>query len=99
LEKNISNIEKCELIKLKVQYALKNLKGKKRITFITTTLALLAFFLGNETPMFTYFMASLRELLGVENDPESIKSYIIDIYKEYNAPLPQELITQIANEL
>jgi len=99
LEKNISNREKCELIKLKVQYALKNLKGKKRVTFITATIALLVFFLGNGTPAFAYFMASLRELLGGGDDQESLKNYIIDIYSEYNAPLPEELITQIASEL
>jgi hypothetical protein len=99
LEKNISDKEKCELIKLKVQYALKNLKGKKRVTFITATIALLVFFLGNGTPAFAYFMTSLRELLGGGDDQESLKNYIIDIYREYNAPLPKELITQIANEL
>jgi hypothetical protein len=99
LEKNISNKEKCELIKLKVQYALKNLEGKKRMTFITATIALLVFFLGNGTPAFAYFMASLRELLGGGHDQETLKNYIIDIYSEYNAPLPEELITQITNEL
>jgi hypothetical protein len=99
LEKNISNREKCELIKLKVQYALKNLRGKKRVAFITATIALLVFFLGNGTPAFAYFMTSLRELLGGKDDQDSLKDYIIDIYREYNAPLPKELITQIANKL
>jgi hypothetical protein len=99
LEKNISNKEKYELIRLKVQYALKNLKGKKRVTFITTTVALLVFFLGNGTPAFAYFMAGLREMLGVRDDQDYLKGYIIDIYREYNAPLPEELITQITNEL
>jgi hypothetical protein len=99
LEKNISTTEKCELIKLKVQYALKNLRGRKRVTFITATIALLVFFLGNGTPVFAYFMASLRELLGGEDDQDILKSYIIDIYREYNAPLPEELITLISNEL
>jgi hypothetical protein len=99
LEKNISNKEKCELIKLKVQYALKNLKGKKRVTFISTIIALLIFFLGNGTPAFSYFMASLREMVGGNDDQDSLKSYIINIYREYNAPLPKELITQITNEL
>lgn len=99
LEKNISNSEKYELIKVKVQYALKNLKGKKRVIFTTTTIALLVFFLGNGTPAFSYFMAGLREMLGAENDQDSLKGYVIDIYKEYNAPLPKELITQIADKL
>lgn len=99
MEKNISNKEKCELIMLKVQYALKNLKGKKRVTFIAATIALLVFFLGNGTLVFAYFMANLRELLGGEEDQDSIKSYIIEIYREYNTPLPKELITQITNKL
>jgi hypothetical protein len=99
LEKNISNTEKYELIKVKVQYALKNLEGRKRVTFITTTIALLVFFLGNGTPAFTYFMAGLREMLGAKDDQDSLKGYIIDIYREYNAPLPEELITQITSEL
>jgi hypothetical protein len=98
LEKDTSNEEKCELIRLKVQYALKNLKGKKRITFIASIVALLMFFLGNNTTAFAYFMTSLKGLIG-EKDDDSIKNYIIDVYKEYNAPLPEELITQITNEL
>jgi hypothetical protein len=99
LQKNTSNEEKFELIRMKVQYALKNLKGKKRVTFITTTVALLVFFLGNGTPAFVYFMAGLREMLGARDDQDSLKEYIIDIYREYNAPLPEELITQITNQL
>jgi hypothetical protein len=99
LEKNISNEEKFELIKLKVQYALKNLKGKKRVTFIASIIALLIFFLGNGTLAFLYFMAGLREMLGGKDDQDSLKDYIIDIYREYNAPLPKDLITQIVEEL
>ena len=95
LEKNISNRDKFELIQLKIQYALKHLRGKKRACFITATIALLTFFLGNDSAIFAYFMANLRELLGGENDQESLRSYIIGIYREYNAPLPKELITQI----
>jgi hypothetical protein len=99
LEKNFSNKEKLELIKLKVQYALKHLRGRKKAIFIMTTLALLTFFLGNGTPAFTYFMAGLREFLGGKDDQDTIKNYLIDIYREYNAPLPEELITEIANKL
>jgi len=99
LAKDMSNEEKYELIKLKVQYTLKNIRGKKRVAVISATVALLVFFLGNGTPAFAYFMGNLREIMGGENDQDSLKSYIIDIYKEYNAPLPKELITQIANEL
>jgi len=99
LEKNFSNKEKLELIKIKVQYALKTLKGRRKAVFIMTTLSLLTFFLGNGTPAFTYFMAGLREFLGGKDDQDTIKDYLIDIYREYNAPLPEELITKIANKL
>jgi hypothetical protein len=43
-------------------------------------------------------MTGLKELMG-EKDDDSIKNYIIDVYREYNALLPEELITKIANEL
>jgi hypothetical protein len=99
LEKNFSNKEKLELIKIKIQYALKNLKGRKRSIFLMTTLALLTFFLGNGTPAFTYFMSGLREFLGGKDDQDTMRDYIVDIYREYNAPLPEELIIKIANKL
>ena len=99
LEKNLSNQDKLELIKVKVQYALKDLRGRRRITFLLTLIALLVFFLGHGTPAFAYFMTGLRELIGKKDDEDSIKDYLIDIYKEYNAPLPEELITQITKEL
>ena len=99
LEKTISNKEKLELLRIKIQYVLKNLKGTKKITFITTVIALLTFFLGNNTPAYAYFMAGLRDLLGGKDDIDSIRNLIIDIYREYNAPLPEELITKIIDEL
>jgi hypothetical protein len=95
LEKNISNKEKLELIKIKIEYAMRNLKGKRRLIFVTTTISLLIFFLGNGTPAFAYFMASLRELIGGNDDEDTLRECIIEIYKEYNAPFPEELITKI----
>lgn len=49
LEKDISNQEKLELIKLKIRYVLKNLKRKRKIIYITFVIALLIFLLRNET--------------------------------------------------
>lgn len=95
LERSLSNKEKLELIRVKIQYAMKNLKGKRKILFVTTTISLLIFFLGNGTPAFTYFMAGLRELFVGNDDPDTLKKCVIEIYKEYNAPLPEELITKI----
>jgi len=42
-------------------------------------------------------MAGLRELLGGKDDQDSVKNCIIEIYREYNIPLPEELITKITN--
>jgi hypothetical protein len=95
LERNISNKEKLELLRIKIVYSLKHLKGKKRIVFITTTISLLTFFLGNATPVFALFMGSLRELLGGTDDEETLRDCLIALYMEYNAPLPEELINQI----
>ena len=66
---------------------------------MSTIIALLAFFLENGILAFTYFifMAGLREVLGGKDDEDSIKDYIIDLYREYNAPLPKELVTMITN--
>lgn len=99
LEKDISDKEKLELLIIKIRYSLRNLKGKRRAVFISTIIALLTFLLGNETPAFTYFMTSLREVLGGKDNEDSIKDYLIDLYREYNAPLPEELVTTITNEL
>ena len=52
LEKNISNKEKLKLIIVKIRYALRNLKGRRRLLFIATTIALLTFLLRNGTPAF-----------------------------------------------
>ena len=99
LEKDISNKEKLDLIIVKVRYALRNLKGKRKAVFISTIIALLTFLLGNGTPAFTYFMTGLRETLGGKDNEDSIKDYLIDFYREYNAPLPEELVTTITDEL
>lgn len=100
LEKIISNEEKLELIRKKIRDALKNLKGKRKAIFLAA--ALLLFLLGYGTPAYSFFMAGLREFLGGEDDLDSIKDYLVDIYQEYNAPFPEQLarhITQIGNEL
>ena len=39
------------------------------------------------------FMTGLRETLGGKDNEDSIKDYLIDFYREYNAPLPEELVT------
>ena len=37
-------------------------------------------------------MHRLRVLIGHEDDGEAIRDTLIEVYREYNAPLPQELM-------
>lgn len=91
LSKDITNQEKLELVRLKIEHILKHLKGNQRTTFLLTVIALLVFIFGQGTPAFPYFLVSLREFLGGKDDEDTIREYLIDIYREYNAPLPDEL--------
>ena len=38
-------------------------------------------------------------LLGTEDDIDTIRKYIIESYREYNAPLPQELAEMLPDEI
>ena len=99
LDKNLTLEEKMEFLKLKIDYALKNLKGKKRKQFILFLIAILTFFYGNNIVGFTWLWERIRGFIGREDDAETIKEYIISIYQEYNAPLPEELVVKISDEL
>lgn len=99
LDKRLSFEEKVELLKLKIDYALKNLKGKKRKQFILLLIATLTFFYGNNIVGFTWLWERLRAFIGRGEDAEAIKDLIITIYREYNAPLPEGILEQIADEL
>lgn len=48
---------------------------------------------------FTWLWERLRGFIGREDDAEAVKEYIISIYREYNAPLPEELVVHISDEL
>ena len=99
LDKRLSFEEKVELLKLKIDYALKNLKGKKRKQFILLLIATLTFFYGNNIVGFTWLWERLRAFIGRGEDAEAIKDLIITIYREYNAPLPEGILEQMAEEL
>jgi len=91
LDKTLTVEEKLEILRIKVKYALKHLSGKRKFQFLATLLALILFFIGGGTGAFTAFVAYIRELLGSKDNENQIGEYLIDIYREYNAPLPQEL--------
>ena len=99
LDKRLSFEEKVELLKLKIDYALKNLKGKKRKQFILLLIATLTFFYGNNIVGFTWLWERIRCFIGRGEDTEAIKDLIITIYREYNAPLPEGILEQITDEL
>jgi hypothetical protein len=91
LDKTLTVEEKLEILRIKVEYALKHLSGKRKFQFLATLLTLILFFMGSGTPGFAAFAGYLRELLGSTDNKNTIGEYLIDIYREYNAPLPQEL--------
>ena len=99
LDKRLSFEEKVELLKLKIDYALKNLKGTKRKQFILLLIATLTFFYGNNIVGFTWLWERIRGFIGRGEDAEAIKDLIITVYREYNAPLPEGILEQITDEL
>ena len=100
LDKNLSVKDKLELVRIKVEQTVKTLKGVKRTKFILFVMATLIFFFGGRltgnVALFTVVMERLRVLLGMDGK-EDIKGTLIDVYREYNAPLPEELAKAIEN--
>jgi hypothetical protein len=95
LDKNLSPDDKLQLFKIKVLAILKTLHGKKRVYFIITIISFLIFIFGNNTPIFGLFWSSLRELFKANDFDQDIDVHLIEIYREFNAPLPEELITKV----
>ena len=95
LDRELTNQDKLDLLKIKIESALKNLKGSKRKQFILLVIAALLFSVGGNFPLFAWFMERLRALLGTNDDVDTLQKYIIEFYREYNAPLPQELAEQL----
>lgn len=100
LDKNLSVKEKLELVRIKVEQTVKTLKGVKRTKFILFVMASLIFFFGGQltgnVAIFSAVMERLRALLGMDGE-EDLKGALIDVYREYNAPLPEELAKAIEN--
>lgn len=99
LDKDLTVTDKLELLQVKIDQTIKELKGRKRTKFILFVIAALFFFVGGgqylpagTSTAFAALMERLRALLGVNDNDEDIRKAIIEVYREYNAPLPQELI-------
>lgn len=100
LDKNLSEQDKLQLVMIKVEQTVKTLKGPKRKKFIAFVIALLFFFfggkLGNGIVGFSGVMEYLRRLLGSDLDVD-LQGALIEVYREYNAPLPEEFVNIIDN--
>lgn len=59
LNKNMSNEDKVELIRIKIISTLRTLKGSKCKYFILAVISLLIFFFSNKTSGFGFFLANL----------------------------------------
>ena len=92
LDKQISNNDKVQLLKIKIQAILKGLKDPRKKYFLLSVISLLVFLLGSNTPAFAFFWANLRELFGETNLEEDVMEHVIDLYREYNASLSEEFI-------
>ena len=98
-DKELTNKDKVELLKIKIESALKNLKGSKRKQFILFVIATILFSVGGNFPLFAWFMERLRALIGTNDDVDTIREYVIESYREFNAPLPQELVEILPDEI
>jgi hypothetical protein len=50
------------------------------------------FLLGNNNPIFLCFLGNLKELFEEVNLSEYVTEQILELYREYNAPLPENLV-------
>lgn len=95
----LTNKDKVELLKIKLESVLKNLKGSKRKRFILLVIATVLFSVNGNFALFAWFMERLRALIGTGEDADTIREYVIECYREYNAPLPQELAEILPDEI
>ena len=98
-DKELTNKDKVELLKIKIESALKNLKGSKRKQFILFVIATILFSVGGNFPLFAWFMERLRALIGTNDDVDTVREYVIESYREFNAPLPRELVEILPDEI
>ena len=97
-DSEITKEEKLVLLKIKIESALKNLKGAKRKEFTLFIITLILFSVNGNFVLFAWFMERLRALIGTGDDVDTIRAYIIEMYREYNAPRPQELAEVVLPE-
>ena len=95
----LTNKDKVELLKIKIESVLKNLKGSKRKQFILFVIVMILFSVGGNFTLFAWFRERLRSLIGTGDDADTVLEYLLECYREYNAPLPQELAEVLPDDL
>lgn len=95
----LTNNDKVELLKIKIESVLKNLKGSKRKQFILFVIATILFSVGGNFTLFAWFMERLRALIGTNDDVDTVQEYVIESYREFNAPLPRELVEILPDKI
>ena len=95
----LTNKDKVELLKIKIESVLKNLKSSKRKQFILFVIATILFSVGGNFTLFAWFMERLRALIGTNDDVDTVREYVIESYREFNAPLPRELVEILPDEI
>ena len=98
-DQELTNKDKVELLKIKIESVLKNLKGSKRKQFILFVIATILFSVGGNFALFAWFMERLRALIGLNDDVDTVQKYVIESYREFNAPLPRELAEILPDEI
>ena len=98
-DNGLTNKDKVELLKIKIESVLKSLKGSNRKKFIPLVTATILFSVGENFPLFAWFMERLWALIGTNDDVNNVQKYVIESYKEYNAPFPRELVEILPDEI
>jgi hypothetical protein len=93
----LSDEEKIYLIRRIVKAALVSLRGVKKKLFWILLGYILLFFFTNYTPLFGALLLQLREVARSIRTDEGILNFIVETYKEYNIPFPEELMKQVEN--
>lgn len=56
-------------------------------------------YFGKSFSLIGWVMERLRALIGANENVDDVKDYLIELYREYNAPLPKELVERVTEKI
>ena len=71
----------------------------KKLNISFFVIATILFNVGGNFVLFAWFMERLRALIGINDDVDIVQKYVIESYREFNAPLPRELAEILPDEI